>query len=212
MNNNNQNINSFLNMNLNFPNNNVFPQYIPPFPPINNNNYQNNNMFYEFQINELYKQLNEERNKNQILMNEITRLNVIINNLNNQINDLINQNNGIQNNENIVELLRNEIKEKNIEIQNYKSKYELSITSVNPGENVFAINFISNDIQNMNHYSLACKNVNLFVRLEEKLNNDFPQLKEHEIYFEVNGKRIKRFKTLDENQIKSNDIIHIFLK
>ena len=74
-----------------------------------------------------------------------------------------------------------------------------------------AINFVSMGIQDIGHYCLPCKNTDLFVRLEEKLNNDFPQLKDHEIYFEVKTKRIKRFKTLDENKIKSNDIVNIFL-
>ena len=46
--------------------------------------------------------------------------------------------------------------------------------------------------------------------LEEKLNNDFPQLKDYQTVFEVNTRKIKRFKTLDENNIKSNDIINIF--
>ena len=73
------------------------------------------------------------------------------------------------------------------------------------------VNFVSMGIQDVLNYSLPCKNTDLFVRLEEKLNNDFPQLKEHEIYFEVKTKRIKRFKTLDENKIKSNDIINLFL-
>ena len=49
------------------------------------------------------------------------------------------------------------------------------------------------------------------MRLEEKLNSNFPQLKEHETFFEVNGRRIKRFKTLDENNIKNNDIINVFI-
>ena len=65
--------------------------------------------------------------------------------------------------------------------------------------------------QDIMNYSLPCKNTDLFVRLEEKLNNDYPQLKDKETYFLVNGNRIKRFKTLDENHIKSNDIINLFL-
>ena len=65
--------------------------------------------------------------------------------------------------------------------------------------------------QDIGHYSLVCKNTDLFVRLEEKLNNDYNQLKDKETYFMVNGRRIKRFKTLDENQIKSNDVINLFL-
>ena len=73
------------------------------------------------------------------------------------------------------------------------------------------VNFVSMGINDIGHYSLPCKNTDLFVRLEEKLNNDYPQLKNHETYFEVQTRRIKRFKTLEENNIKSNDIINIFI-
>ena len=65
--------------------------------------------------------------------------------------------------------------------------------------------------QDIINYSLVCKNTDLFVKLEEKLNNDYTQLKDKETYIMVNGRRIKRFKTLDENQIKSNDVINLFL-
>ena len=65
----------------------------------------------------------------------------------------------------------------------------------------------SNDI---NNYNQICKNTELFVRVEERLYKDFPQFKNYETYFEVNGKRIKRFKTLNENKIKKNDVICIF--
>ena len=49
------------------------------------------------------------------------------------------------------------------------------------------------------------------MKLEEKLNNDFPQLKDYQTVFEVNTRKIKRFKTLDENKIKGNDVINVFL-
>ena len=42
---------------------------------------KNNNLFYENQINTLQKQLNQEKNKNQQLINENTNLKNIINNL-----------------------------------------------------------------------------------------------------------------------------------
>ena len=67
------------------------------------------------------------------------------------------------------------------------------------------------DKQEISNFSLVCKNTDIFVKLEEKLNNDYPQLKDKETYFIVNGNRIKRFKTLDENNIKSNDVINLFL-
>ena len=50
----------------------------------------------------------------------------------------------------------------------------------------------------------------MFVRLEEKLNNDFPEYKDYETYFMVNGRRIRRFKTLNENHIKNRDLVCVF--
>ena len=77
---------------------------------------------------------------------------------------------------------------------------------------MFAVNFVSNGFQGIMNYALPCKNTDLFVRLEEKLNNDYPDLlKDKETYFIVNTRRIKRFKTLDENQIKGGDVINVFL-
>ena len=161
----------------------------------------NNNLFYESQINELKRQLNEERNKNQILNQKINELNIYINNYQTNINNY-----------------ENKIKMLEKEIQKYKSNYNYfynttnsSINILKPGEKVIAINFVSMGNQEVGHYCQVCKNTDTFIRLEEKLNNDFPKLKDYETYFEVNGRRIKRFKTLDENKINHNDIINIFL-
>ena len=64
--------------------------------------------------------------------------------------------------------------------------------------------------QDIGHYNLICKNTDLFVRLEERLYQDFPDFKNYETYFVVNTRRIKRFKTIDENNIKNNDIVNVF--
>ena len=64
------------------------------------------------------------------------------------------------------------------------------------------------DIQN---YAMTCKNTDLFVTLEEKLYNDHPKYKTYDTFFQVNTRKIKRFKTIEENNIKSNDIISIFI-
>ena len=57
---------------------------------------------------------------------------------------------------------------------------------------------------------MACKSSDLLVRLEERLYDDFPKYKNYETYFMVNASRIYRFKTLEENNIKNNDIISLF--
>ena len=185
------------NPNFHLKNNNLQPQINVPI--------HNNNLYYESQINELRRQLNEEKNKNIYLINENANLRNTINNLNIQIGNIKNY--------------ENKINQLNLIIQDYQSRlnnqfsnhYNNTITSIKPGEIIMTVNFVSMGINDIGHYSLPCKNTDLFVRLEEKLNNDYPQLKNHETYFEVQTRRIKRFKTLDENNIKSNDIINIFI-
>ena len=170
-----------------------------------NNNFQFNNNYYENQINILNNKLIQEKNKNQTLINENNNLKSKINNLNNKINKLNDK----------IKLLENNLSIKNMEIQNYKSKNNINIkneiTSILPGEKIIAVNFVSMGINDIGHYNLVCKDSDLFVRLEERLYEDFPQFKEYETYFEVKTKRIKRFKTLKDNNIQSNDVINMFI-
>ena len=161
----------------------------------------NNNLFYESQINELKRQLNEERNKNQILNQKINELNNKINNYQYNINNY----------ENKIKMLEKEIQKYKLNYNNFYNTTNSSINILKPGEKVMTINFVSMGTNDIGHYNLVCKNTELFVRLEERLYEDFPQFKDYETIFEVNTRRIKRFKTLDENNIKSNDIINIFI-
>ena len=160
----------------------------------------------EDEITKLKRLLNEEKNKNINLMKEIEILknkNIILNNDNNSLKEQI-------------KILENNLKAKKNELQNLLSKnnnnniINYKITSINPGEEILAINFVSNGVQDIGHYNLICKNTDLFVRLEERLYQDFPDFKNYETYFEVNTRRIKRFKTIEENNIKNNDIINVF--
>ena len=168
----------------------------------------NDNVNYISQIEELRIQLNEEKNNNQKLLIENNNLKEEINRLNMDINK-------IQEYKNKIKSLENDLIQKNNEIQqllsqnNNKDKYE--ITSIKPGEKVMSINFVSMGNNDIGHYSLVCKNTDLFIREEERLYEDFPNFKKYETYFEVNGKRIKRFQTLSENNIKDKDIINIFI-
>ena len=140
-------------------------------------------------------------NENNNLKEKITKLNIEIS----KIQELKDK---IKKLENELDKKNNEIQQLLIKNNNIKDNYE--ITSIKPGEKIMAINFVSMGNQNIMNYNLVCKNVDLFVRLEERLYKDFPQFKEYETYFEVNGKRIKRFKTIEQNNIKTNDIINIF--
>ena len=72
---------------------------------------------------------------------------------------------------------------------------------IKPGEKIISILFSSND--NKILYSLPCKNSTPFVKIEEKLYEEFPEYKETDNYFLLDGKKVKRFKTVEENHIKN---------
>ena len=139
------------------------------------------------------------------------------NDLRNKINILNNESKILKQYEEKIKLLQNEINKKNTETQNHKSNNNniddgiTSITSIKPGEKVISINFVSMGIQEINNCSLVCKNTDLFVRIEERLYEEYPEFKDYETFFEVRTNRIKRFKTLDENKIKNKDVISIFI-
>ena len=85
------------------------------------------------------------------------------------------------------------------------------VTTLFPGERAMSVLFMTMGSQDIQNYAMTCKNTDLFVTLEEKLYMDYPQYKNCETYFLVNSKRVKRFKTIEENNIKSNDIISLFI-
>ena len=177
-------------------NNNVIPQ--------KNNNEINN---YIKQIENLKKELNDEKAKNKKLFDEN-------NILKNKIAQLDNEINKIQGLRNQIKSLENNLEKKNIEIQNILSqniKRPYEITSIKPGEKILTVNFVSMGTQDIDHFSLECKNTDLFVTLEERLLDEFPEFKKYDVYYLVNTKRVKRYLTLDQNKIKKNDLISLYI-
>ena len=55
--------------------------------------------------------------------------------------------------------------------------------------------------------SFICKNTDIFNKLENSLYDKYPEYKDVENYFVVNGNRINKYKNLEENKIKDNEII-----
>lgn len=82
------------------------------------------------------------------------------------------------------------------------------INNIIPGENVIAIGILSTDYKIQN-YVTAHKDTELFVRVEEKLYGEFKEYKEKDTYFMLKGIRIKRFKTLKENNIRNGDVLQL---
>ena len=74
-------------------------------------------------------------------------------------------------------------------------------------ENIFEINFISLD-QKIN-YTIPCKSTDIFKDIEEKLYIEYPELKNKNVNFSVNGNIINRLETLKKNRIINNTTILI---
>ena len=156
------------------------------------------------EIKDLKRQLKEEKDKNLKLINENNILKNTIHNLNKELAQI----------KGIKQKMENDLVQKDIKIQkllSQKSNDYFDISSLKSNDKIIGVNFVSMGINDIGHYNLVCKTRDLFVNLEERLYNDFPQFKNYETYFEVNGKRIKRFQTLEQNKIKNKDIINVFI-
>ena len=155
-----------------------------------------------------------EKEKNQILTKENQKLNDDLNLL--KINKFQLENEINKFKEKIIQLEK-ELSNKNSEINDYiiqikkLNEDKNEIISINPGEKILSILFITQGNQDISNYSMACKDTDLFVKLEERLYNDYPKYRNYETFFMVNTRRILRFQTLEENKIKSGDIITLFV-
>ena len=117
-------------------------------------------------------------------------LNEKLKNLNNNINNNLNK-------DRLNELLE-EIRIKNKIISNHPIQ-------LLEGEKLISIIFVSAD-QKV-HYSCICKNTDKFNKIENTLYEAYPEYKKSENNFFVNGNKINKYKSLDFNKIKNNDII-----
>ena len=135
------------------------------------------------------KKINELINKNQLLIEKIKELESKSN---------------FSNYKNIKEDNNNSYKEKVInlldEINELKIKRPIEIL---PGEKLISVIFQTSDFLR----SIICKDSDTFAKVENLLYQKYPEYKETEQYFIVNGQKVNRFKTLKENKIKDSDVI-----
>ena len=149
---------------------------------------------------------NELNNKNQI----IEQQNSIINNLQNQLNNLNIVNN---NNQSLIQNLKNDISKKEKELLSLKNELNIkkeelnkikSNNMVDKGQ-IFSINFMS--VSHDKIFPISCSSSDTIVKFEELFYNEYPEYKDHNTYLTVNGKSVKRFKTIEENGIKQGNAI-----
>ena len=53
---------------------------------------------------------------------------------------------------------------------------------------------------------MACRKTDIFAKIENKLYNEFPELKTKKLYFIVSGNIVNKSYTFEQNKIKSSDI------
>ena len=165
---------------------------------INNNSIDNKNFIQNIAL--IKKENEDYKNKIKDLENKIIKLELTIKEKDKIINEY-NKKKDLKNisNNNFENI--DKIKELEKELEKYKTYCLL------PGEQLFTIKFIS--IGEEINFSTVAKNTDNFGKLEGILYEKYPKYKETENYFLVNGKKLNRHKTLDENKIKDNDKITV---
>ena len=215
---NNSNINQInipLNMDINNMNNNMNNMNI------NDNNMQNNmNMMSNMEMN--FNNMNNMNNINNINMQMMPNMqNNMQNNFQNNMPSNMMQNwINTNNNQNLYEKinnltnenfsLKNTIKIKDIEIKELKQQID-NLVNNKPKlvdfNQIRVVQFISDD------HSLVC-GINCllsdtFAEVEEKLYKIYPEYRETNNIFQIDGRNILRFKTIAENNIQPGHCVLI---
>ena len=113
----------------------------------------------------------------------------------------------LKKNNTIIEKLKTEINEKNKELILLKNELDKKSDNNSLDKSLFrrdqmlALNFTSMD-QKI-HYAIPCVGEDIFVDIEKKLYNIFPEYKETNNVFLSQENTILRFKTISENNLES---------
>ena len=182
----------------------------------NNENKASNNEIYElkkeieklkYENKKLRDELTIEKSNNKKLNEELNNKNDKIEKLNEELKNKNNQSCTQLNNK--VNELQTNLNNMIIEIEKLKKEKTELINQINnlknPDEKIICAQFKSVD-QNID-LAIPCKDTDIFVQLEEKLYELYPEYKETNNFFTCNGLNINRFKSLKDNKIKNSDKI-----
>ena len=164
------------------------------------------------EINKLKEKLqnnDKEKEKNKILEDKIKELNkelsekiAILKEITNNLEIQKSKEKKLDSKEELFKILlekERELKELKLQL----SRYPMELKE---GEKLMTVNFTAVDSRIQN-YSIICKNTDIFNIIETKLYKDYKEYYDTENYFTVNGKKIHKNKTLDENNIHNNDTV-----
>ena len=73
------------------------------------------------------------------------------------------------------------------------------------------MSIIFQSIDQKMHISIICKNTDKFTKIENEIyeKEDYYQYSELDTFFTVKGKKINKYRTIEENGINDNDIIFL---
>ena len=163
-------------------------------------------------MNKLIEEIKRLEKRIKELENLLKDKDNIINNLENERKEFLNKNKKLKIEYNNIKEKLNQMNLKSKEQEKLIKEYKLKISQFpfefSTGEKIMSIIFISSD-KNMIS-SLICKNTDVFEFVEKKLYEQYSEYKGLDNIFILNGRKIDKNKSLDENKIKNNDIITIF--
>ena len=152
--------------------------------------------------------INSLQNNNEIddLKKELYEAMKIIEYLNIRIKDLENQ----------LKNMKKIIDEKDEELNKLETKLKQNYISINKKQNNpinnkdfdNVLNFISND-QKL-RFAIPCSGNSIFAEIEEKLYKEFPEYRETNNFFLINGKEILRFKSINDNKLEKGKPIILY--
>ena len=173
-----------------------------------------NNNTINLQQNNYEKLYNEEKLKNEELEKNLAKLQNVNEYLEKELkiereknlNASTKENTSIEDPNKIIKLY-DEISENQKEIKNLKGKLERFPFELCENEILMSV-IISTEDKNT-QYSVICKNTDKFLRIEEKFYEEFPEFGKVENSFNINGNKINKYQTLEENSIKNSELIII---
>ena len=151
-------------------------------------------------------ELENYKNENKKLKNDLVRANKIIENLKKNEN----QNSNIKNLQDEIKSLKNNLYLKENEINQLKLKIKNNNTKDNyvKLDDIMVINFTSTD--SSINYGIKCVVTDTFAEVEEKLYQIYDEFRNTNNMFTIKGRTILRFKNLKENNIRDGDKVLLF--
>ena len=171
---------------------------------------KDNNIIPNNQKNRMNMEINKVIEKNNFI--DIIKNNEQNLNLNNNMDtQKITEENSFLKNE--ISDLKKVIKLKDEEIKELKSKVDILSSKIDKNhkfvdyENIKIIQFLSLDHSLI--YSIKCLPSDTFAEVEEKLYKKYPDYRETNNVFQIDGRNILRFKTIAENNIPDGHYVQI---